>query len=119
MQEKEKLNKIMQEAQIRLAKLEQEEAKTKAIEEAAIKSTTPIQDQYITKAAAAIEVRKQAKIAFTSCIAGIVFIFVVGLSTIFNQYAGLVVGVIGAGVLGYFAVNSNKKSLYLTSTYKL
>lgn len=123
---KAKLNYIEEEeikkAIAKEAKLKASEAKIEAkirAEEERIKATVPTEDQYITKAAAAIEVRKQAKIAFNLAIVGIGLIFVVSIATTFSMYAGIVVAVIGAVILGYFGVKANLKVKYLNSTYKL
>lgn len=84
-----------------------------------IRATTPLEDQYITKAAAAIEIKKQAKTSFNLYILGIGLLFIVGITTTFNVWAGTVVTVVGCVILGFFAVTAYNKIKYLNSTYGL
>lgn len=84
-----------------------------------VKENTPVQDQLITKAAAATEVRKQARQAFLMAVGGIVLAFLSGIGSSVNLIVGCFIAGVGSIILGWFAVQSRLEIKRLDQTYNL
>jgi hypothetical protein len=92
----------------------QEQETTKPIDQ-----PIPLNEEIISKAAAAIEVRKEAIQAFIAAVSGIFLIMLTAVMSNINIIYGVAVGGVSAAAFGYLAFRAFMKVKTLNKTYKL
>lgn len=91
--------------------MEETQNKTETVQDNKIKT--------ITKAAAALEVKKQVKVSFSLCLAGVGASFIITLLTSANIILGTIGAALASVMFGYFGFKSKQYEKYLNTAYDL